>query len=525
MTLDRAGRIIVAAIVACSVAVGAPTDMSAAPKSPIVVTDKGPVRGVASGAMKEFRGIPYAAAPVGDLRWRPPQEHARWRGVLDATEFGAHCPQVATPYGTASTTEDCLFLNVFTPDATDRGRRHLLPVMFWIHGGALVVGESDGYDPAPLVGEGVVVVTINYRLGELGFLAHPALGAESPTGASGNYGLLDQQAAMRWVQHNIRAFGGDPDNVTIFGESAGGLSVHSQLASPLAADLFHKAIVESGAYSLDQSSLATAEAAGTAFAARAGCADQTADCLRSLSIPTILATQTAATMEPNLDGYVLPLTVRSAFTTGQFNRVPVIEGSTHDEWRLFVAQTEATTDIRLSAAGYIPAIAATLGVPLQAAAAIAAEYPLADYPSPSAALGAVGTDVVFACNARISVRDLSQFASTYQYEFNDPDAPMLFFPPVSFPTGAYHASELQYLFNLPGTPVPSPGLTPQQGQLSDAMVGYWTQFARSGDPNSPGAPSWPRYGANDEFQSLQPATPTTKTGFTIDHKCAFWDLN
>ena len=525
MTSGRAGGFIVAAIVACSVAVGAPTGTSATPKSPVVVTDKGPVRGGATGAMQEFRGIPYAAAPTGDLRWRPPQEHGRWSGVLDATEFGPHCPQVATPYGTPSTSEDCLFLNVFTPDKTDRGRPHLHPVMLWIHGGALVVGESDGYDPSALVAQGVVVVTINYRLGELGFLAHPALGAESPTGASGNYGLLDQQAAMRWVQHNIRAFGGDPDNVTIFGESAGGLSVHSQLASPLAANLFHKAIVESGAYSLSQSSLATAEAAGMAFAARAGCTDQTVACLRSLSIPTILGAQTAATMEPNLDGFVLPLTVRSAFTTGQFNRVPVIEGSTHDEWRLFVAQTEATTGVPLTAAGYIPAIAATLGVPLLAAAAIAAEYPLAAYPSPSVALGAVGTDVVFSCNARISSRLLSQFVPTYQYEFSDPEAPMLFIPPVSFPTGAYHASELQYLFNLPGTPVPSPGLSPQQGQLSDAMIGYWTQFARSGDPNSPGAPSWPQYGVSDQFQSLQPPTPTTETGFSTDHKCAFWGLN
>ncbi len=524
MTLRRAGGIIVAAIVASAVPLGSSTGTSAAPKSPIVLTDKGPVRGVANGAMEEFRGIPYAAAPIGELRWRPPQEHRRWRGVLDAREFGAHCPQVATPYGAPSTTEDCLFLNVFTPDKTHRGA-HLLPVMFWIHGGGLVVGESDGYDPAPLVAQGVVVVTINYRLGELGFLAHPALGAESSSGASGNYGLMDQQAALRWVQRNIRAFGGDPDNVTIFGESAGGLSVHSQLASPLAADLFHRAVVESGAYSLSQPSLATAEAAGTAFAARAGCADQTAACLRSLSISTILAAQTAATMEPNLDGFVLPQTVRSAFDTGQFNRVPVIEGSNHDEWRLFVAQTEATTGVPLTAAGYIPAIAATLGVPLSVATAIAAEYPLADYPSPSVALGAVGTDVVFACNARISARQLSRFVPTYQYEFDDPAAPMLFFPPVSFPTGAYHAAELQYLFNLPRTPVPSPGLTPQQEQLSEVMVGYWTQFARRGDPNSAGVPSWPQYGASDQFQSLQPATPTTKTGFTTDHKCAFWGLN
>src|SRR5215510_1503737 len=171
------------------------------------------------------------------------------------------------------------------------------------------------------VAEDVIVVTINYRIGELGFLAHSALTAESSNGASGNYGLLDQQAALRWVQRNIRAFGGDPDNVTIFGESAGGLSVHSQLASPLAAGLFHKAIVESGAYSLVQPSRSAAEAAGAAFAASAGCADPSpaAACLRSLPVATILAHQTAATMVPNLDGFVLPRTVREAFTTGKFN--------------------------------------------------------------------------------------------------------------------------------------------------------------------------------------------------------------
>jgi para-nitrobenzyl esterase len=230
-------------------------------------------------------------------------------------------------------------------------------------------------------------------------------------------------------------------------------------------------------------------------------------------------------MVPNLDGFVLPLTVRSAFTTGSFNRVPVIEGSTHDEWRLFVAQTEATTGTPLTAAGYIPAIAATLGVPLPVAAVIAAAYPLAAYPSPSVALGAVGTDVVFACNARLSSRFLSQYVPTYQYEFNDPNAPMLFFPPSSFPTGAYHASELQYIFDILETPVPSPGLTPAQEQLSGTMVGYWTQFARSGDPNSSGAPAWPPYGSSDQFQSLHPPTPATSTGFAADHKCAFWGLN
>jgi para-nitrobenzyl esterase len=523
MTSSRITFILVAAVLVAA----APIAASAAPKSPVVATDNGPVRGTTVGQMQAFLGIPYAAAPIGDLRWRPPQAHPGWNGVLDASKFGPHCPQVASPYGIASTTEDCLLLNVFTPDKTNRGQPHLLPVMFWIHGGGLVVGESDGYDPTALVAKGVIVVTINYRLAELGFLAHAALSAESPSGASGNYGLMDQQAAMRWVQRNIRAFGGDADNVTIFGESAGGLSVHSELASPLAAGLFHKAIVESGAYSLTQPSLATAQGLGATFAAAAGCSSQTAACLRSLSVSAILAAQTASTMVPNLDGFVLPQSVGAAFSSGQFNRVPVIEGSNHDEWRLFVAQTEVATGTPLTAGGYIPAIQATLGVSVGTATFIASAYPLVAYSSPSVALGAVGTDAAFSCNARIAAGRLSKFVPTYQYEFNDPTVPMLYFPPVSFPTGAYHASELGYIFTLSQTPVANPGLTPAQQALSDTMVGYWAQFAHNGDPNSIGAPVWPLYlsGVSDQFQSLQQPTPATGAAFAVDHKCSIWGLS
>jgi para-nitrobenzyl esterase len=496
----------------------------AAPKSPVVATDDGPVRGTTVGRMQAFLGIPYAAPPVGALRWRPPQPNAGWQGVRDASAFAAHCPQAATPYGVASTSEDCLYLNVYTPKKTSNGLPHLLPVMFWIHGGGLVVGESDGYDPTPLVSKDVIVVTINYRLGELGFLAHPALTAESSQHASGNYGLMDQQAALRWVQRNISHFGGDAGNVTVFGESAGGLSTHSQLVSPLAAGLFHTAIVESGGYSLTQPSLAAAEGQGTAYASAAGCASQTAACLRGLSVADILRAQTASTMVPNVDGFVMPLSVAPALSTGQFNRVPVIEGSNHDEWRLFVAQTEKATGTPLTATGYVPAIQATLGVSAQVAGFIATLYPLSDYPSPSVALGAIGTDAVFACNARVAAHSLSTYVPTFQYEFADARAPMLYFaPPISFPTGAYHASEVTYLFDLSDTPVPPPPFTVRQGRLSAAMAGYWTEFARSGDPNSSGAPSWPRYGAaSDLFQSLRPPMPVTGTGFSVAHKCGFW---
>jgi para-nitrobenzyl esterase len=508
--------ILVAALLA-SVAVSA-----AAPASPTVATDKGPIRGLAIDGMNVFRGIPYAAPPVGDLRWRPTQENARWNGVRDATRFANHCPQGPSPYGIASLTEDCLYLNVFTPPKTNEGLPHLLPVMVWIHGGGLFLGESDGYDPSRLVAEDTVVVTINYRLGALGVLAHPALTAESSYHGSGNYGLMDQQAALRWVQRNIRAFGGNPENVTIFGESAGGYSVHAQLASPQGAGLFQKAIVESGAYSLTQASLATAEAQGVAFATAAGCADVV--CLRALSVAAILQAGPKSTVFANIDNFVLTQSMQAALTSGQFNQVPTIVGSNHDEWRLFVAQTEKATGTPLTAAGYPGAIAA-LGIPAALVPIVVSTYPLAAYGSPSEALGAVGTDVVFACNAAKSARLLSQYVPTFQYEFADAQAAMLYFPPpISFPTGAYHASELGYLFVLSETPVPFPGFTPVQQQLSDSMVSYWTQFAKTGDPNGAGVPAWPQYGPSRPFQSLTPPAPTSGTGagFLGDHKCSFW---
>jgi len=483
----------------------------------IAHTDKGVVRGTRVDGVRSFLGVPYAAPPVGEMRWRPPQPASAWHGVRDATALGPHCAQPATPFGVASTSEDCLYLNVYTPSfvVPELG---LAPVMVWIHGGALVVGESDDYDPADLVARGVIVVTINYRLGAFGFLSHPALTAESPNHASGNFGLLDQQAALRWVQRNARAFGGNPRNVTIFGESAGGLSVHSQLASPLATGLFDRAIIQSGAYLLDPPTLAAAEAAGSTFATRAGCAVQTVACLRSLPVTTVLARQAGGS--PTVDGYVLTQSLAGAFTSGAFNHVPVVQGSNHDEWRLFVAQTEATTGAPLSAAAYVPTVAATLGISIAAATALTAAYPLSAYPSPSIALGAVGTDAIFACNARRVAGLLSQHVPTYQYEFNDPNAPQPFFPSVSFPTGAYHAAELQYLFGFSrGTPP----FTSEQVALSQTMVRYWTRFAWAGNPNAPRTPDWPRYDtATQLFQALVPGTSRTDTGFAADHKCSLF---
>ncbi len=303
--------------------------------------------------------------------------------------------------------------------------------------------------------------------------------------------------------------------MTIFGESAGGLSVHSQLVSPLARGLFAKAIVESGAYALTQASLADAETAGAAYASSVGCADQTAACLRGVPVSTLLAHQ-GVIVNPNLDGRVLTQSIAPALASGQFNRVPVIEGTNHDEWALFVALTEITTGHQLAAADYVAAIQQTLGVSFAVAQLLSGLYPLSNYGgNPSLALTALGTDAIFACNARRALRSMSGFVPTFQYEFSDQNAPPFF--KVSFPMGAYHAAELQYLFAF-GAP-----LTQDQRQLSADMIGYWTEFARTGSPNSPATPAWPGYTAvTERFQSLVPPTPTPSSGFAAEHLCAVW---
>jgi para-nitrobenzyl esterase len=516
--------VLAAAVVLCSM----PVELHAQARNPLAFTFDGPVRGTVNATgVREFLGIPYAAAPVGDLRWRPPVPRAPWFQTLDATQFAKHCPQPTSPFGIESTTEDCLFLNVFTPDSGDF---RLRPVMVWIHGGALVTGESNDYDPTAMVQDGVIVVTINYRLGALGFLAHPAFAAEKTDpdrdfdidpNSAGDYGLMDQQMALRWVRENIVFFGGDPFNVTIFGESAGGLSVFSQLASPASADLFHKAIIESGAYALNTQTLATAESAGTAFATAAGCNSQTAACLRALPVATILANENPAGYTPNIDGEFLPLSLGTALATGQFHHVPVIQGGNHDEWRLFVALDFDLTigPIGNNEPAYEAALATLVG---PAAHIVAEEYPFTSFASADLAFGAAGTDVVFACPALGADLSMSQFVPVSSYEFNDENAPEDFLPSVSFPYGAAHASEIQYLFNLPIT-VPRPPLNAQQLQLSSTMQHYWTNFAKFGAPNSAAVPAWLNFNpAVGNFQSLIPPSPTEETNFGAAHKCAFW---
>ena len=321
---------------------GKPKANGSKTKTPAIVTQSGPLKGVVVGNISEFLGIPYAAPPVGNLRWTPPQPFGQWKGLLDASSFGNVCTQGG------SGSEDCLFLNIYVPNFKKNANKHhgAMPVMFWIHGGGLTAGAGSGYDPTPLVEQGVIVVTINYRLGYLGFFAQTALDSEGHD--AGNYGLMDQQFAMHWVQNNIAAFGGDPSNVTIFGESAGGHSVYSNLASPTAAGLFAHAIAESGSYLMFDNfvqsivTLPVGETTGSGLvpggnsvATGLGCS--TAACLRAVSNTTLVGVQ-PGTLYAFVDGTLLTMTPQQAFATGNFNRVPVIAGTNHDEWRIFVAE-------------------------------------------------------------------------------------------------------------------------------------------------------------------------------------------
>jgi para-nitrobenzyl esterase len=508
-----------ATLAGCAAAASTASTSQGSGRAPIVRTADGSVRGKTAGATAEYLGIPYAAPPVGALRWHPPHPVVPWHGTRQATSFAPYCAQPAQSPGGGSTSEDCLYLNVFAPaDARDRN----LPVMVWIHGGSLLTGESNDYNPAALVRNGVIVVTINYRLGALGFLADTAL-ATAPGGPSGDYGLMDQQAALGWVQHNIRGFGGDPRNVTLFGESAGGLSVLAQLVSPGARGLFQRAVVESGTYDLAQPSLATAESSGAAFAAKVGCAGNTAAdtaaCLRRLPVSAILDTEDTGGYHPNIDSAVLPRSIGTALATGQFSHVPVIIGTNHDEWRSFIGQDQLYGTPPVTAANYVADISSTLSLPANTASAVAKEYPLSSYSSPAVALGAVGTDANFACPALAAEKDLSKYTPTYAYEFNDQNAPNRDLPSLGFPYGAAHTFELQYLFDLGNTAYPGTLSGPQQ-QLAQAMKQDWANFAKAGVPAS----GWPKFTASDQRAlSLVPPRPQLETDYAAEHHCSFWN--
>ncbi|MFE9132586.1 carboxylesterase/lipase family protein [Streptomyces sp. NPDC007355] len=477
-----------------------------------VTTRYGQVRGTAGERADDYLGIPYAAPPVGGLRWKPPAAPARWTGVRDASAPGNPCMQTdsSTPWGDlagpGTPSEDCLYLNVHTPAEPSLRDR---PVMVWIHGGGFTIGSGTFYDGGELAARGdVVVVTLNYRLGAFGYLAHPGLAGESADGISGNYGLLDQQAALRWVRQNIAAFGGDAGNVTVFGESAGGGSVCQHLVSPRATGLFDRAIAQSGC-GFPLPTQESQKRTGATWAGSLGCTDVA--CLRGKPAGELLTASTSLTARwvPNVDGRVVPLQIGDALASGRFHRVPVLQGTTADEGRLTVASTYDLAGRQLTAAGYPVAVRALYG---ERADAILARYPLSDHGSPAEALGAILTDSQFACLQSRTARLMAGHTRSYQYEFADRGAMDHLDLPVGFPLGAPHGSEIRYVFGgVSGTPA--------QNALASTMLGYWTNFAHTGIPYATDAPRWNQY---PKVQVLAPEAITASTTFPEDHMCDLW---
>lgn len=450
--------------------------LCAAISNPVRV-EQGLLSGVpgSSPSVRVFKGIPYAAPPVGDLRWRAPKPAPAWTGIRKASEFSATCMQTPYPEGSLyrgapqPISEDCLYLNIWTAANSASEKR---PVMFWIHGGAFTrgSGSTPSYDGEHLAGKGVVVVTINYRLGIFGFLAHPELTAESEHHSSGNYAMLDQIAALQWVRRNIAAFGGDPDKVTIFGESAGSWAVNALVASPLAKGLFQRAIGESGANFGRLSKLADLEKAGANL-------DKSIASLRARSAEDIL--KISAPFSLNVDGWFLPTDARTIFEKGQQNNVPVLIGSNADEGTAFmpphitVAAFEATAKLRFGAnAGRFLEI-----------------YPASNDEEAWDASAHFMRDQNFGLQMRMWAQLQSKHGKSpaYLYYFSRvPDG-----GPLARHYGAFHASEIAYVFGTGDI-----GRRPWDDtdrHLSEIISSYWVNFAITGDPNGPGLPKWPQY--------------------------------
>jgi para-nitrobenzyl esterase len=546
---------------------------SSAQGGPVVRTAEGPVRGIVTTesstgrTVYEFLGIRYAAPPVADLRWLPPQPVAHWSAPLDATKFGNTCPQATTLgvfAGPASITEDCLFLNVFTT-RIGKGGRGGLPVFVWIHGGGNVDGESSDYDGSKLatggpLGTPTVVVTLNYRLNLFGFVSTPSLDAEGHLHS--NYGILDQQAVLRWVQRNAAAFGGDPTRVLLGGQSAGAQDTGLNQLSPLARGLFNRALYESAPLSsVTPYSIGLAD--GTAFAVAAGCGSgsdaATSACLRALSTSQILQLQGTTntnsyngmpsfTAGPVQDGTIIPHNAIYGWTTGNFNHMPTMGGNVQDEQNFSISIDEYFSGSFMGGSplalptvgGTYPtsSISTTMGLgyindveitytgpeysggpnyPSGTAAAVLAQYPSpGQYTNAQPIWDLEGTHPGV-CRDRIVDALWAQWPDNpvYEYEFNDQNAPYYFPTMPGFTPLAAHTIDIQFLFPLWHGGIlgvsgasQSPALTAQEAILSNQLVAAWTYFAATGNPNPSGGNSpWPRFVDTS-------GTTTTGTGFT-----------
>ena len=511
--------------VAAPAAMAQPSD---GPEHIVVKTTAGSLRGKASsdGAVEVFKGVPYATPPVGEMRWKAPRPPAPWTGIRDALEPGSPCPQTGR---LASTNEDCLTLNVWAPH---RGPQQKLPVMVFIHGGGQRQSASHEYNADWLITRGtpIVYVGINHRLNIFAFFAHKELSAEEPQLGSGNYALLDQVQALRWVRDNIASFGGDPANVTVFGESGGAQAVCVLLGSPAARGLFHRAISQSGPCQWQfYPSLTASEEKGAEVAAQLGCKEANPlPCLRALPASAVLAKESGATRDtaaaqPAWGGGAFPLPMREAMASGQFNRVPLMQGSNRSEALFQLTARYDGEGKPVTPEQYPTLLGQFLGQ--SRVAAVQAQYPLQSYPSPLLALAAALTDSGMITNNRIGMCNLhlaNQLASphvpVYAYEFADPTAPYpapIFEAPGNIP-GAAHTKELSYLFH-------QSELTPAQRRISDTMIRYWTNFAAKGDPNGKDLPNWPAYKpAQQMVMKFESDAVNADGDFYKRYRCKFW---
>lgn len=465
-----------------------------------VKVEGGLISGTVVEGVRSYKGIPFAAPPVGDLRWKAPQPVVAWEGVRKCDDFGPDCPQA--PYPASSIyaspprkqSEDCLYLNVWT--TAKQGDKR--PVMLWIHGGGLTRGSgaTRAYDGAAFAKKGVVLVTVNYRLGPLGYLAHSELTAESPNHSSGNYGVLDQIAALKWVQKNIATFGGDPGRVTIFGESAGSWSVNVLVASPLAKGLFHRAIGQSGGsfgpmshLTEDRNNTTSAEKVGAAFAKAVGA--DSIKALRSVSAEKILEVFNNDSegrkfrTQPTVDGWALPDEIRNIFAQSKHNDVPVIVGSNANE------MTTLTTPAILpkTVADYRKRVESQYG---EMAKEFDSLYPVTSESDIANAFLSSLRDSTFTLPMRTWARMTAKGRSkAYLYFFTHVPP-----NPNSKYLGAYHAGEIVYVFN--NLYRENKMLQETDFNLAEMMSNYWVNFATTGDPNGKGLPRWTPYNINDE---------------------------
>lgn len=503
------------ALLALAAALLAPVPAQAA-DDPVVRTTAGWVRGETTAEGHQFLGIPYAEPPVGELRFKEPRPARPWQGVREARDFGNKCVQGASwdpGYEQPSHTEDCLDLNVYAPEGAARRA-----VLVWLHGGGLTAGAGQDIVPDTFARRtGTVVVTVNYRLGAMGFLATAALDGEARDGVSGNFGMLDQQAALRWVRANIGRFGGDPGRVTVAGESAGGRSVCTQLASPTAKGLFRAGIIQSGAYG-DCGARAheTAVSQGAAFAKQLGCADLA--CLRAKPAAEILAAQNGFDWAPVAGGAFLPRQPKDAFERGAAAGVPVMNGANQDEGRLFAFGRFDGNGTPLTADQYPTVMRRDFGDE------VLARYPLPSYPSPTIAYATAQGDQLFACPALRLDGTLAGRGKVYAYEFADRTSPpfaSLRDLGTDFDFGATHVNELQYLFKHFGLKSP---LNAEQRTLSRQMVQYWGSFVRDGVPHAAGQPAMPaRPGTVLTLRTASAHGNVLSTTAHREHQCNLWD--